>query len=162
MQNSKILIVITPASFSSSLDRTGVACATTATVVQVAPWLSAPRQRTPLMTNAVTPPQSRTTSCNTTHPLAVQAGSKPTRKDLANPCQTKSRKICQRVTTMAGTCLMQTAARFTVATAPFPDKTALVAVSATTLVVHASVSVVTLVLLAKRWKRWPKYWWSHC
>merc|ERR1712087_518440 len=84
------------------------------------------------------------------------AGSKPTRKDLVNPCQAKSRKTCKRVTSIEGTCLTQMAARFTVATAPFPDKTALVAVSATTLVVHASVSVVTLVLLAKRWKRWPK------
>jgi len=140
-----------------TLTCTGVACATTATVVQVAPWLSALRQRTPLMTNAMkASPQSQTTSCNTTHPLAAQAGSKPTRKDRANPCPTKSRKRWKTVTSIQGTCLTQMAARFTVATAPFPDKTALVAVSATTLVVHASVSVVTLVLLAKRWKRWPK------
>merc|ERR1711981_1368542 len=51
-----------------------------ATVVQVALWWSAPRRLIPLMTSAVTKPQPRTTSCNTTLPSALQAGKRLTPK----------------------------------------------------------------------------------
>merc|ERR1712224_329533 len=74
-------ITLLPMTVLGTLTCIGVACAIKAIVVQVAPWSSAPRQPTPLMTNAPAA-LSRTTSCNTMRPLAAQVGRQHTRKEV--------------------------------------------------------------------------------
>merc|ERR1712046_6716 len=130
---------------------TTVACVTRDTVALAAPWWSAPRQMTLLMTSAQRLPQSLTTSCNTMHLSVPMVGKKLTllRQDLR-----ANRAIFPPVYTIANTFLIPMAARCTVATVLCLVKIALAVVSAITLVVHASVSVDTLALHARRSKRW--------
>merc|ERR1712224_651008 len=143
-----------PTTTHGTLTCTTVASAIRATVVQVALWWSAPRRLIPLMTSALPVPQSRTTSCNTTLPSEVQAGSRLTPTGQARQSQMTNKRTCPRVTTTVSTFWIPMAARFTVATALCLVKTALAVVSVTTPVAHASASADTLALLARRWKKW--------
>merc|ERR1712151_460290 len=62
---------------------TTVACVTRDTVALAAPWWSAPRQTTLLMTSAPRLPQSLTTSCNTMHLSVPQAGKTGEQADIS-------------------------------------------------------------------------------
>merc|ERR1711988_155680 len=132
---------------------TTVACVTRDTVALAAPWWSAP-QPTLLMTSAARIPQPLTTSCNTMHLSVPRVGKQLTlwRKD-----QRANRPIFPRVTLMRNTLLTPMAARCTVATVPCLVKIVLAVVSAITLVVHASASVDTPALHARRSKRWRNF-----
>merc|ERR1712032_865421 len=133
---------------------TTVASAMRDTVVQVARWLSAPRQLIPLMTSAQQPPQSRTTSYNTTLPSVVLAGNRLTPTEQARPSPRKNNRTCLRVITTVSTFWMTMAVRFTVATVLCLVKTALAVASVTTPAAHASASADTLALRVRRWKKW--------
>lgn len=131
---------------------TMVASATRGTVDPVARRWNAPPRKILLMTSVILQP-SRTTNCNTM-PLSVRpVGNKPT---PWIPELLENKRILRTVTTTLTTSSTRMAARCMVAMVPCLGKIVRAVVFVITPAVHANVSVATLVLLVRRWRRWHR------